>query len=415
MIYLNTDRIYVPGAYCAAIYDLKNNVVYEINHVGRLILDRLPLDESLNLSNDEMDYINQLLDMDILTHDYKENTSYVFEQVPLLYVWLELTGFCNLRCVHCYGEFGETHTNTNVLTTEQWKRIIKEISLHPTAGIQFIGGEPLAYPDFDELLLYAYDCGIRRIDIFTNATLLTEKTLQIIRHTGASLRVSIYGHEADIHDKITGRKGSFNKLISNVNKAISLGIPLKFAFVVMKENENYVEACLDFLRKNYSKNQAYDVIRNTSPGKKNSHYIHSNKVSLLESRYQTKPSFKTSFREFYHNHYFNSCWSGKLSITAEGDVIPCIFARQSVCGNVGNISLSEAIDLLDKEWRITKDQVEICKDCEFRYACHDCRPTAYGITGNYYSKHARCTYDPYTGKWNGLEKYTQEINVEKGE
>lgn len=47
---------------------------------------------------------------------------------------------------------------------------------------------------------------------------------------------------------------------------------------------------------------------------------------------------------------------------------------------------------------ITKDQIETCKDCEFRYACSDCRayledPSL--IT----SKPLKCGYDPYTAQW----------------
>jgi len=49
-------------------------------------------------------------------------------------------------------------------------------------------------------------------------------------------------------------------------------------------------------------------------------------------------------------------------------------------------------------WSINKDQIEVCKDCEFRYVCTDCRAF---ITDpdNRYSKPSTCTYDPYTAQW----------------
>ena len=49
------------------------------------------------------------------------------------------------------------------------------------------------------------------------------------------------------------------------------------------------------------------------------------------------------------------------------------------------------------------DNVLICRDCEYRYACFDCRPLAKasaGETAEYLSAPpARCTYNPYTGQW----------------
>jgi len=47
---------------------------------------------------------------------------------------------------------------------------------------------------------------------------------------------------------------------------------------------------------------------------------------------------------------------------------------------------------------ITKDQVAVCRDCEFRYVCTDCRAYTQDADDPY-SKPAKCTYDPYTATW----------------
>ena len=54
--------------------------------------------------------------------------------------------------------------------------------------------------------------------------------------------------------------------------------------------------------------------------------------------------------------------------------------------------------LYKKLWFIKKDDIEICKDCEFRYNCTDCR--AFTIENNVYSKPLKCNYNPYTNEWN---------------
>ena len=51
-----------------------------------------------------------------------------------------------------------------------------------------------------------------------------------------------------------------------------------------------------------------------------------------------------------------------------------------------------------KVWLINKDQIDICKDCELRYACSDCR--AYTVDPEKLnSKPVKCGYDPYQGEW----------------
>ncbi len=409
MFYFNKDRIYVTGAYCAAIYDLANQVVYEVNHCGRLILDRIYNQDEHDFSKEEKVYLNSLLEMGILTQEKVENSTYKMAEENIKYVWLELTDACNLRCVHCYGDFGYCVTKQeDAVTLDEWKHIIKNIATYSNVGIQFIGGEPLAHPNFNELLLYAHECGIKRIDIFTNATLLTDENIDLIRACNASVRISIYGHNEEVHDGITGKKGSFKKTINNLKKLAKQKIRISLALIVMKENEEFFDDIVSFLEKLPPGYSGYDVIRNTAPGKKNLHYVRN--AEILKPRYQNEAKFYTTFEDFYHNHYFNSCWSGKLSITANGDVIPCIFARQLICGNIKKNTFPEIIQNLNDEWMISKDKIEVCCDCEYRYACHDCRPTAYGVTGNYLSKHERCTYDPYTGVWQSIESCTHELN-----
>ena len=71
-------------------------------------------------------------------------------------------------------------------------------------------------------------------------------------------------------------------------------------------------------------------------------------------------------------------------------------------GKVKNISQLSSIirsQEFHKNWKITKDQISICKDCEFRHVCSDCR--AYlQEPQNSLSKPLKCNYDPYTASWN---------------
>ena len=101
----------------------------------------------------------------------------------------------------------------------------------------------------------------------------------------------------------------------------------------------------------------------------------------------------------------NSCLYRKLSIDREGYIRNCPASPQHF-GRVGEVSLAEAMAHPDfsRLWGITKDQVDVCRHCEFRRICPDCRvftrqperPTAHP---------ARCTYNPYIARWQGQPGY----------
>ncbi len=67
-------------------------------------------------------------------------------------------------------------------------------------------------------------------------------------------------------------------------------------------------------------------------------------------------------------------------------------------GSINKISIEEIIktENFKKFDKITKDQIKVCKDCEFRYICTDCRVF---VEGNIHSKPLKCNYNPYKTKW----------------
>nr|WP_290671700.1 grasp-with-spasm system SPASM domain peptide maturase [Kordia sp.] len=111
-------------------------------------------------------------------------------------------------------------------------------------------------------------------------------------------------------------------------------------------------------------------------------------------------SFQVNLDLFTESQQFNSCLNKKLSIIENGDIKNCPSIPEAL-GNIKETTLTEIFDSkeedVNKYWNITKDQIEVCKDCEFRYICTDCR--AFRESDNIYSKPLKCNYNPYNGKW----------------
>ena len=115
--------------------------------------------------------------------------------------------------------------------------------------------------------------------------------------------------------------------------------------------------------------------------------------------------FTINFPLFLESQAHNTCLNRKLCIDAEGNIKNCPAMERSF-GNIKDTTLQEAIEKpgFKDMWFIHKDQIDVCKDCEFRHMCTDCR-CFIKDPGNIYSQPAKCTYNPYICKWKGEEGY----------
>ncbi|HLL83069.1 MAG TPA: SPASM domain-containing protein, partial [Longimicrobium sp.] len=109
--------------------------------------------------------------------------------------------------------------------------------------------------------------------------------------------------------------------------------------------------------------------------------------------------FSVNLELFSEGQRFNSCLNRKISVDRFGEIRNCPSTPRSY-GHVHDTSLHSALAHREfrELWEVNKDQVEVCRDCEFRYVCTDCR--AYiAEPADRFSKPSKCTYDPYTARW----------------
>ena len=109
-------------------------------------------------------------------------------------------------------------------------------------------------------------------------------------------------------------------------------------------------------------------------------------------------SFSVNIQMFTESLSFNNCLNKKLGIDKSGYVKNCPSFKNNF-GHIENIKLNELF--LNKKfiiyWKIKKDDIKVCKTCEFRYICSDCRvfTTKNQING----KPSKCKYNPTTNEW----------------
>lgn len=146
---------------------------------------------------------------------------------------IELTGRCNLNCLHCYAK-GER--DKEELQFQKIKKLLDQLVKNGCLFLQLTGGECLSRGDFKEIYLYIKRVGIIPT-ISTNSTLFNNDLIETLgKYPPYYVMVSLYGAKDSIHDRITQTKGSFSKTLTNVIKLKKEGVSVWFAAVVFKEN-----------------------------------------------------------------------------------------------------------------------------------------------------------------------------------
>jgi MoaA/NifB/PqqE/SkfB family radical SAM enzyme len=137
-----------------------------------------------------------------------------------------LTHRCNLRCRMC-GQWGERGVTRRVgtgllpddLPAEQIKKIIDEVAPFKP-NITLFGGEPLLYPRCGEIIRYIKKKKMHCL-VITNGFLLEALAEELVESGLDELNVSLDG-ASELHDRIRGMPGLFDKITSGIRKVQDL-------------------------------------------------------------------------------------------------------------------------------------------------------------------------------------------------
>ncbi len=163
---------------------------------------------------------------------YEKN---LFLKEPIKLQW-KITPLCNLRCKHCY--LGDLTINR--LSDEQLLSIADTIANSNIMELTITGGEALTVSCLPQILEKILAKNIK-VHIFTNGILLADFVKKLPNYAykdKLSFEVSVDGDKAD-HENIRG-KGTFDKTLKGIKKAVSLGYSVSTNTVLSKLNHKSV-------------------------------------------------------------------------------------------------------------------------------------------------------------------------------
>ncbi len=136
-------------------------------------------------------------------------------------VW-EITLKCNLACNHCGSRAGEARTQE--LSTQEAFDLVKQLAEVGIKEVTLIGGEAFMRPDWLEIAQAITQAGML-CGMTTGGFGISLETARRMKQAGiASVSVSIDGGTAETHDRLRGKKGSWQSAFKTMSHFREVGI-----------------------------------------------------------------------------------------------------------------------------------------------------------------------------------------------
>ncbi|MBT3255905.1 MAG: radical SAM protein [Deltaproteobacteria bacterium] len=179
-----------------------------------------------------------------------------------LEISLELTNYCNLRCIMCPNPSMKRHRG--YMSENLFKAIVNGLS--GENGFLFLPqgfGEPLLHTEIFGLTTFASNCGIRPIVLLSNGMLLNEATLSDVMNSIDILIVTIDGISPRTYESVRVG-GNLQTVTRNIERFLLARGDCKPPYLVlriidMKETKAEIAAFQDFWRTRISETDILQV------------------------------------------------------------------------------------------------------------------------------------------------------------
>ena len=165
-------------------------------------------------------------------------------------VLVEVTGFCNLKCAHCFNSaFNNSESIASEMTREQLLGLVDELDRMNVRRIQLSGGEPMLRDDLWEVV-DEIDRHKMFLDVIsTNATAITEKNVERIARRFSehgALYISMDGVTAPAYEALRGAK-MFPKFDRAIRLLDAHGCRIFINTMAVRTNLDEMDALYDWM------------------------------------------------------------------------------------------------------------------------------------------------------------------------
>ncbi len=265
---------------------------------------------------------------------------------------LSYRSICNFRCQHCYVHDSDTEGDAR-LSLDEVRRLADQFHALNAWEVGIQGGEPLAFPDLDDLIR-AIRPSRFYVCLITNGYLMKKQIAERLAALGVDrVAVSIDGFTAQEHDTLRNKKGSFEKCLRALELVKEAGMTAAINMVMGNYNVRSPESIAFF---EMAAERGYEIVVNpaTPTGAWNSKY----EIMLTEedSRYlmglrKRYPNIMRDLWDFSRRdstHVWGDPAGNLYFVSGNGDIFP----HPYIFVSLGNIRTDAVEDAVKRAWKV---------------------------------------------------------------
>ena len=321
---------------------------------------------------------------------------------------LEITDFCNHRCIHCYNlDSAVENRPSRKVSDETVLACAQKLIDNQIFSVIVTGGEPLIKKELTKKVIRLLKENNTRVSLNSNLTLVDDDFIGFLKEQNVGVLTSCPSGIASSFSRLVGID-NYGIFETNIKKLVAAGVRFTVNMVVTKDNLHEVRTtaekmkaigCKSFAATPMGLNVEYprldlllsvDEVRGVVADLL---WIEENlkmKVDILEAL--PKCVFPEEVLKGKHHFLNRKCQAGRtvIAVSCNGDVRPCAHNPYSY----GNILQEELRDIWQKmnDWRSMQYIPEECKDCAWLNRCNGgCRTSAKVFNGDWNKKDMWCT------------------------
>jgi len=189
---------------------------------------------------------------------------------PLNQIYFYLTEGCNLRCRHCWiaPKYQTEENPYPALDLDLFKSIIEQAKPLGLTGVKLTGGEPLLYPEIEEILEYIRTEDLRLM-VETNGVLCS---VDLARKMAACknpfVSVSVDGADPETHEWVRGVEGCFAAALKGIGNLVEVGIRPQLIMSVLGNNKDQMEQIVRLAEDLDAGSVKFNIVQPTARGEK---------------------------------------------------------------------------------------------------------------------------------------------------
>lgn len=303
-------------------------------------------------------------------------------------VSIEITERCNLKCIHCYGNFGPD--SRNEISMDKLKKLLSDLKKIKVISIELTGGDITMHPKLLEIVKMTVNFGFERVTLLTNGVALSQELMDyiVLNKDRIGIQIDLHSLDESYYNWFTNSSNCLKKVKKNINYLCDKNVFVRVVSIITKSNINEMNDLAAWVQERgaiWSTGLCERVGRAEENNGKEELYLNNEEkqkyfITLYHLREMNNKLGWLPPEEELINEHNCGVLTGHTVISTSGRVKLCTMEKIPNF-QMGNVFKNNIKDIFDENKTFLEDfalyeppkfNADECNDCIYKSSCNAC-------------------------------------------